>query len=213
MVGAIQDMARRLLALLPRNWFADVPPILNAVLAGFGAAMAAVYELIQFVVQQSRIRTAVGMFLDSASDDFFGVALSRMPGEGDPAFRVRICHELLRGRATRAAVTLGLTQLTGRLPVVFEPARSTDTGGYSVGGAGYGQAGGWGNLSLPYQVFLTIYRPRGGGIAYIAGYGEGGIPVYGSLSMETTGISDAQIYAAVPPLLPAGTVAWCRLAS
>jgi hypothetical protein len=211
MVGAVQDMARRLLALLPRNWFADVTPMLTAVLSGFGSAMASVFALIQFVIQQSRILTAVGLFLDAASVDFFGTALARRAAEPDAAFRTRICQELLRLRATRAAVTLGLTQLTGRVPIIFEPARSSDTGGYSVGGIGYGRAGGWGNLSLPYQVFITIGRPHGGGIADLAGYGTGGIPVYGNLNMQAAGISDAQIYGSVPPLLPAGTVAWCRL--
>ena len=213
MLGDFQDMARRMLAVLPRNWFGDAPPVLGAVLNGFGTAMAAIYTLIQAVIQQSRILTATGCFLDAVSVDFFGAGLGRRLDEADNSFRIRICEELLRNRSTRAAVSNGLAELTGQAPVIFEPARSSDTGGYSLGGVGYCQAGGWGNLSLPYQFFLTIFRPQGGGIAELAGYGSPGIPVYGSLTMEAAGISDSELFAAVPPLLPVAAIAWCRLTS
>ncbi len=113
--------------------------------------------------------------------------------------------------ATRSALVTALAELTGADPIIFEPARTSDTGGYRVGGVAYGVSGGWGNLALPYQLFITIARPVGGGIAQLAGYGTGGIPVYGSVSWETANISDAELFAAVPPLLPAGTIAWCRL--
>jgi hypothetical protein len=211
MIGSIQDMARRIAAILPQNWFADDAPVLGAVIYGFGSAMAAIYGLIQFVIQQSRILTASGIFLDAVSADFFGGDVTRRPGEADGPFQKRICQNLLRPLATRAALTEALADLTGLAPIIFEPARSSDTGGYRLGGVGYGIAGGWGNLGLPYQVFVTMVRPSGGGIAQVAGYGTGGIPVYGSVSWETAGIPDAALFAAVPPLLPAGTIAWCRL--
>jgi hypothetical protein len=213
MLGDFQDMARRMLTVLPRNWFGDAPPILGAVLNGLGTAMAAVYALIQAVIQQSRILTATCSYLDAVAVDFFGNTLERRLDEADTPFRTRICEELLRSRATRAALNTGLVQLTGRAPVIFEPARSSDTGGYNLGGVGYCLAGGWGCLNLPYQFFLTIFRPQGGGIAQLAGYGSPGVPVYGSLTMEVAGISDSELFAAVPPLLPVATIAWCRLSS
>ena len=211
MLGDAFDMARRMFAVLPANWFAGAAPIVNAILNGFGTGMAAVYTLIQFTIVQSRILTAAGMFLDAISVDFFGSGLGRRAGEADTSFRVRISNNLLCGRGTRTALSSGLTFLTGTPPLIFEPSRTADTGGYAAGGVGYGVAGGWGNLNLPYQFFVTIFRPQGGGIAYLAGYGSGGVPVYGSLAFETTTLSDAALMAAVQPLLPAASIAWCRI--
>jgi len=211
MTGDAGDMARRLRAVLPAGWFGETTPVLDGLLQGMGAGFAATWSLLQAVITQTRIATATNTFLDTISEDYFGADLVRFAGEQDAAFRTRILADLLRPRGTRAAVVLALTQLTGRAPAIFEPARTSDTGGYTVGGAGYGAGGGWGSLLLPYQFFLTAYRPRGGGIALFAGYGTGGIPAYGNLAMEREGIPDRVIQAAVPPLLPASTTCWMRI--
>jgi hypothetical protein len=206
-------MAGRLRALLPSGWFADEAPVLTGLLQGMGAAWACIYGLIQFVIQQARISTATGVFLDLISSDFFGNLLPRLGLEQDSAFLQRIKDELFRPRATRPALILALQELTGRTPIIFEPRLSSDTGGYTLGGVGYNVGGGWGNMSLPFQVFVTAYRPHGSGIALIAGYGTGGVPVYGDLTMEPPQILDAEIFSAIPPLLPAATVAWTRLSN
>jgi hypothetical protein len=211
MIGDVADMARRLLAMLPAGWFGDTTPVLGALLQGLGSAFSNFWTLLQAVILQTRIRTATGLFLDLISTDFFGGSLLRLSGEADAAFQARILQALLRPRGTRLALSTALLQLTGHLPVIFEPARTSDTGGYTVGGLGYGLGGGWGSLALPYQFFITVFRPSGGGIAQIAGYGTGGIPVYGNLSMEQAGVTDSFIQDAVPPMLPAGTTAWMRL--
>jgi hypothetical protein len=213
MIGDISDMAARLRSLVPEGWFADDAVVLGGLLDGLGAAWACIYALIQFVVQQARISTASGIFLDMISVDFFGNSLPRLPLEQDSAYVRRIKNELLRPRGTRSAVSTALQQLTGRAPVIFEPALTSDTGGYTLGGVGYGVAGGWGNLSLPFQMFITAYRPQGSGIAQLAGYGTGGIPVYGDPDMEATPIADASIVSGIPRLLPAATVAWVRLSN
>jgi hypothetical protein len=213
MTGDTDDMARRISALLPQGWFGDDTPILDAVLQGVGTAFSAFWMLLTFVICQTRIATASGMFLDMISGDFFGQSLFRYIDESDDAFRTRIAYALLRPRATRAAIVNALQQLTGRAPAIFEPSRTSDTGGYTIGGVGYGAGGGWGSLALPYQFFLTAYRPSGGGIAALAGYGTGGIPVYGDLTMQAENVSDAIIQAAVPPLLPAGSTAWMRISN
>ena len=211
MLGDFADMARRMLAVLPWNWFCDAPPVLGAVLNGLGTAMAAAFGLIQAVIQQSRLLTATGSFLDTAGWDFFGASLTRLTGEPDTGFRQRLIDEMLRARGTREAVSCALTELTGRAPSIFEPARSSDTGGYCLGGVGYCVAGGWGNLELPFQFFVTMFRPEAGGISFLAGYGSGGQLAYGSLAQEQDILSDAQLIGFLPPLLPAGTIAWCRL--
>jgi hypothetical protein len=104
-----------------------------------------------------------------------------------------------------------MQEATGRVPAIFEPRLTTDTGGYSVGGAGYGVGGGWGNLGLPFQCFVTVFRPATGGIAMLSGYGTGGVLAYADLSMVPAGLADADIYAAVARILPVATTAWTRI--
>jgi hypothetical protein len=212
MIGDSNDMAARMRAVLPARWFGDAAPLLQALLVGLGTGWSAIYSLIETVRAQTRIATASGGFLDLISNDFFGLALPRRPDETDAAFQARIDEALLRPRATRAALLLALTELTGRAPIVFEPARTSDTGGYRIGGVGYGAGGGWGSLALPYQVFVTAFRPPGGGIALLAGYGTGGVPGYGDLSMVTTIVTDADIQSEVVQVLPAATIAWMNIA-
>ncbi len=206
-----------MIAVLPRGWFADpsVPPqpatLLQAMLTGFGTAWSAIYTLIADVQLLTRLATVFGPFLDLAAVDFFGNGLPRRPLESDTDYRLRIKEELLRPRATRAALALALTELTGNPPVIVEPARPADTGGYSIGGVGYGAAGGWGNLALSYACFVTAFRPPGSGIANFAGYGTGGYSYYGDISMVATQVTDADIYAEVAAILPSGYVAWTRI--
>ena len=204
-------MAARLTAVLPTKWFGDAAPLAQAVLQGIGTAWATIYTMIQFVRDQTRIGSATGEFLDLISADFFGISLPRRLQEADSAFLLRIQQEMLRPRATRSALALALLELTGNSPAIFEPARASDTGGYATGGVGYGVAGGWGNLTLPYQVFVEVRRPQGGGIAALAGYGTGGYLVYGALSLVQTPVTDADIYAEIAAVLPAATIAWSRI--
>ena len=213
MLGDVGDFISRLWRVLPTRWFGDDAPFADAVLGGFATAWSAVYALIEAVRAQARLLTASGVFVDMISADFFGVWLPRRSGEGDAAFVRRIGVELLRPRGTRQALVTALTELTGRAPAVFEPARPADTGGYNVGGVGYGVAGGWGDLGLAYQSFVQVHRPQGAGIAELAGYDTGGVPAYGSLAMVQTQVSDADIYAQVAAVLPAGYTAWVNIQS
>ena len=211
MTGDIQDFVLRMRAVLPRGWFSDTAVVLDGVLGAIGAAWQAIYTLIQTVVSLARIATATGPFMDMISADFFGTDLPRLPGESDAAFRVRISQELLRTRASREALDVALYQLTGFYPVIVEPARPEDTGGYSRGGVGYCEAGAWGNLLLSNACFVTAYRPAGMGIANLAGYGSGGIIVYGDLDMVATKVTDASIFAGAARILPLGCTAWLRI--
>jgi hypothetical protein len=217
MIGDVADFVRRMLAVLPNGWFASAtegpqqPIYLRAVLAGFGTAWAAIYTLIADVILLSRLTTVYGPFLDMASVDFFGDGLPRRVQETDAEFRLRLRQALLRPRATRSALSLALTELTGHVPTIFEPSRPGDTGGYDSGGLGYSVAGGWGNLELRYQSFVIVNRPSAGGIANFAGYGTGGYSYYGDLAMVNVPVTDAEIYAAVTGILPAGYLAWTRI--
>jgi hypothetical protein len=217
--GDQQDMLARLQALLPRGWFGDAPPILTALLNGFAAILANVYAVLSYARLQLRIATATDGWLDIISADFFGTTLPRKTGESDTAFRNRITVNLFRERATRKAVVQVLTTLTGRAPLIIEPMRPADTGGYGIA-CGYGVAGAYGSLVHQYQAFVTAYRPRGIGIPNIAGYGgsSSGYSIasrgeYASMSMVQQSVSDADIYAAVASVIPAGTIVWMRISA
>lgn len=235
--GDTPDIAARLRATLPPSWFpapaaAGLPsttPVLDAVLTGCANGWAYCYALLAYVRLQTRIATATDVWLDAIAVDYFGGALTRFVAEGDPAFSLRIRANLLPKRATRAAVIATLTALTGRVPLIFEPADTGDTGGYggaearTWSGLAYGAAGGWGSLALPFQAFVTAFRPHGGGVANVAGYyagsgwagggyGQGAIE-YVSASMTAANVPDAAIYQTAAATAPAGTTLWTRIES
>ena len=216
LIGDQQDMLRRIKAVLPARWFADTSPVLDGVLSGLAAGWAWLYGLLAFVMAQTRIATATGVWLDMIARDCFGTRLSRRGAQSDDAFRTRIQRELLRERGTRGAISAVLQDLTGRPPVIFEPARAADTGAYGLA-TGYGMAGAWGSLNLPYQCFVTAFRPHGNGIAQISGwgapaggYGRGALE-YASLDMVQGQVTDEDINAAIAGVLPVATVAWTRI--
>jgi hypothetical protein len=217
MTGDQQDMIQRIKAVLPARWFADQSPLLDGLLSGLGWAWAWVYLLLAYVVAQTRIATATDVWLDVIANDFFGSRLLRRTGQSDAAFRLLIQNSLLREHGTRQAVINALQMLTGRTPRVFEPICTTDTGGYTAGGAGYGVAGGWGSMTLPFQCFITAYRPFGSGIQQVAGWGGatgaygGGTIEYASLSMVQGQVTDGDIAAAVAGVLPVATIAWIQI--
>ncbi len=218
--GDAQDIAARLKALLPGGWFRDTAPVLDAVLSGIATALASAYSLCAFARLQTRISTATDGFLDLIGYDYFGGRLPRRASEGDDSYRARILDALLAEKGTRRGLIRTLTALTGRTPRVFEPARPADTGGYSVGGVGYGVAGGYGALNLPYQAFITAYRPIGQGIPDLGGYGSGvggyavgGQLAYGSLSQVQGAVTDDDIMQAISAAIPAGTIAWTNIQS
>lgn len=216
MIGDKADMAGRIRQMLPARWFADQSPVLDAVLGGLGQSWAGIYGLLQQVKAQARIATADGIFLDIASQDYLGAGLPRRAGEADAAFSSRLRLNLLAPRATRAAVVEAVTNLTGRNPVVFEPLNATDTGGYNASN-GYGVAGGYGSLSMPYQFLLTVYRPNDLPANHAGGYGVGpggygAAPMFYASAAELAGnVSDADIYAAIASVTPTSAIAWTRL--
>lgn len=215
--GSAADMMARLKLVLPSRWFADRTPVLDLVLGGLAALWATLYALIGFAASQTRITTASGAFLDMAAQDYGGPSLARRVGETDAAFSARIRAGLLAPRATRAALIAAVTAETGRAPEVFEPFNAFDTGGYNTNTLGYNTIGGYGNLDLPYQCFLTVYRPVIAATGNDGGYnvGPGGYGVaplaWSDLADDPGLITDDDIYAAIVAVLPVNAVAWTRL--
>ena len=193
--------------------------MLDALLHAISTLFADAYAFIRYARTQARIKTATGGFLDLIALDFFD-PLRRGPNETDASLRRRILVQLFLEKGTRYGLVRALELLTGRTPVVFEPARPADTGAYGTNTLGYGAAGGYGSLLLPHQAFVTAYRPIGQGIPGVAGYGnpQGGYSTFSRSSYASLGdvvgaVTDASIYAAIDAVMPVGTVAWTRIVS
>ena len=216
--GDQADFSVRLQRLIPNGWFAPgQSPLRDGLLAGVANILAFVYSLFAYLRLQTRISTATDGFLDLIAGDFFGSDLYRASGQTDDSFRARIIASILRERLTRNAVTSIITQLTGRAPIIFEPKRPLDTGVYGGPGLAYGLVGGYGSLLLPYQSFVTVFRPVGQGIPNIAGYristGAYGTPSqleYASNSM-IHGVTDNDLFSAVNSVRAAGYTIWVAI--
>lgn len=218
MIGDQADMVTRLRAALPGRWFGDTAPVLDAVLAGIGAIWAALHAQLEAAVIQTRIATATGAFIDMIALDFFGRRIRRRTAEADTPFRTRILREMSREHGTRHALITALTDLTGRAPDLFEPARPADTGAWN-GTIGYNTAGRWGSLMLPRQCFVTARRPTGQGIALVNGW-NGPIGGYGIGTQcwadhTTIGgtVTDDDIATTVATITPAAQITWLRIVS
>lgn len=224
MIGDQQDILFRLKHVLPLRWFPDDTPVLDTLLNGIAWGWAWVYQLLGYVISQTRVTTAENIWLDLIAADYFGAALGRRIGESDNTYRMRITAELVRERGTRRAIVQSLLDQTGRSPMVFEPAKTSDTGGYgncsgTYYGAAYAIAGGWGSLSLPFQFFVTAYRPESGGIGSVSGwdcngggYGQGSLE-YANPNMMQCQATDSEILNAITSVLPVGVIAWARISS
>jgi hypothetical protein len=218
MTGDQSDLLKRIKMLLPFRWFPDSTPVLDALLSGPAWALSQVYALIQYAKLQTRIATATDGFLDLISYDFFGNNLLRRAQEFDDPFRARILATLFRPKATRYGMIAVLQALTGRTPVIFEPANPIDTGTWN-GRLAWSTAGAWGSLRWRAQSFITAFRPSGSGIPNVggwnssyAGWGASYFP-WCSLKQIQGAVTDSDIYATISDTKAEGTIAWVRLQS
>lgn len=207
----------RLKSVLPPRWFADATPVLDGLLSGLGCVWTTIHTQLLAARSQVRLATAEGGFLDLFAADFFGRRFRRLAGQGDGGFRLAVARELVRERATRAGLVGALTDLTGFAPVVFEPSRPADTRAWGLA-SGYGVAGGWGSLALPFQCLVAARRPPGAGIVQLPGWsspasGWGVAGGWASLDMVAGQVTDADIRAAALRSMPAGSICWIRISS
>jgi hypothetical protein len=222
-----ESLLARIKLAMPAGWFGDASPVLDALLTAISQAWMVVVSGLQFIRRQSRIQTATDAWLDLAAVDYVGDSLIRGLGESDALFRGRLRCEMMRERGTRQALQQSLSDLTGIPPVIFEPANTRDAGGYgrgsqdadfSGGGVGYGSAGGWGSLVLPYQVFVTVHRPSlsirdssfGWGLSQ--GAYNGPQIAYHSLGEFQSSFEQEDVNRAIMNVLPVAVTAWVRLA-
>ena len=159
------------------------------------SAGAWVYQQLQYAKAQTRIATATDVWLDIIARDFFGDRLFRRVGprrrgiweQSDPARTVpgtrdTRCHRRGACRISRGArrdcVRAGPVERYGRVRFVQRRPRRL--------ASGYGSAGGWGSLALPFQCFITAYRPVGSGIAAVSRLGRTPAGGYGGEARSNT---------------------------
>lgn len=171
-IGTTADIVARLRAVIPGAWFpltapdasVSATPVLDGLLEGVGWAWSYCYALMSFVIEQARIATASGSFLDMICADFFGLTIQRKSGEADDTFRNRLRANLLLPRATRGALTMTIAALVDETPIIIEPRNGVDTGGYGSysvpnagGGGGYGTSAlALGSANMPFQFLLSV---------------------------------------------------------
>jgi hypothetical protein len=217
------EILQRIKATLPTGWFGDSTPILDTVLGALAAGWVGLFDFLSYTNAQTRVATAFDAWLDLIALDFFRFRVKRLSQETDTSFRSRIKNELKRDRCTRAALSELLADLTGIPPAIFEPTNPEDTGCYGsrtlpiAGVIGYGCSGGWGSLSLPFQVFLKAFQPVTPGVAMVNGWcgTAGGFNVgmssYIQLNMNATQMTNAELYDSICHTAPAGTIVWVAL--
>ncbi|WP_331693475.1 hypothetical protein [Pandoraea sputorum] len=222
MIGDQQDMFKRLRALLPTTWFPGVALILDALLNGIAYAMSFAYSLWAYAKLQTRIATATDGWLDMIAWDFFGASLLRAAGQSDDSFRIRIVINLFRGKGTRPAMAQVLKDVTGQVPVIFEPNRPKDIGALnSPMSSGYCGVARMGSMAVPYTAMITAFRPVAVGGSAGAAYCRApyrsalNTPLASSYTNSTSytraSATDADIYAAVDAVKPVGTVMWVAI--
>ncbi|UZJ58544.1 hypothetical protein OKW98_18375 [Pseudomonas sp. KU26590] len=214
-IGDQSDMLSRLKRLVPAGWFGDTNPIRDALLWGYAQALAWGYTLYLYAQAQTRIKSASDGWLDLIGLDFFGNNLIRYTSQTDSSYRNRILINIFRERATRRGMEQVLFDLTGRHPIIVEPAKPDDCGCLGVT-LGLGVSGPIGSTSCPYQAFVTVYRPSGSGGANWPGLRTNafGLGVASGLIPQAqlfSEVSDADIVAAIEATKAYGTTVWYRI--
>ena len=216
-IGTPADMLARLQQLLPAGWFQNGQvPLRDALLTGIANGYAFIYSLFSYVRLQTRVASATDGFLDLIAQDFFGGSLLRRAGQTDASFRANIQANMFRARGTRAAVSAVVQQLTTQAPIIFEPEYPPDTGAYTNGTCAYGVAGGYGDMNLNCQSFVTAFAGGGVGIPNVAGYGisTGAYSTPSQAAYEDPSanqITPADIFNAINSVRPASYLIWAKV--
>lgn len=217
MTSSTDDMISRQRRLLPRGWFTDDSPVLDAVLSGFSSCASHVYELLAFVGAQTRLATVSDGFLDLAAYDFFGLRVRRRSGQSDASFRQTVLDEIFRERVTRAGIKKAVEDLTGFEARMFEPFNATDCGGLDTGFLGYDMAGRWGDINMPRTILIATLNPKGAGLPGAPGFddGLGGLDTppeqWGDLAKVSGPVTQQDIYDTVNATRAAGVTAWVAI--
>lgn len=210
-IGDVDDSLRRLQALIPSSWFRDSNTDESALLTGAAATDAFIYALVAYAKDQTRLQSTTDGFADMAAWDYFGSRIKRRAGESDANFMLRVIKEILRERVTRRGIIQAVVDLTGVQPIFVEPPNPADTFAWDVS---YWDAMLYGSTQLRNQVFITAFRPEGGGIANWPGWDNAfwdANMFWIDQSMVTAPVSDAEIYSTIAACVAAGVTAWVMI--
>jgi hypothetical protein len=194
--GDSDDILGRVKAVIPFRWFAYVAPLCDAVLGGLSDLGAWCYSFYQYAVQQSRIATSTGPFLDLIAYDFFGRLLLRN-GSTDSVFLTKIKALLFQERVTRAGMVGVITALVGTPPVIFEPWNPADAGAWDMGaiawqgpsaesqpGGGWDVAAGWDTNASGFDITPSSSEGSGGA----GGWGDTALPAQFLITIKRPGL-------------------------
>lgn len=211
------EMLARLRSLLPRGWFPDVSPTLDALLFASAINLSHVYNLLSYARDQGRLATASDGWLDLLAYDFLGLRVRRAISQTDNAFRALVKREILRTRVTREGIRAAVYDLTGNEVRIFEPWNTGDTGGLDTGYLGFDMIGRFGSVDMPFCFFLATLQPVGAGIPDVGGLdnGLGGFDTnpgeLGDLSQVQGAVTDQDIYDTINATRAAGVTAWVAI--
>lgn len=121
------------------------------------------------------------------------------------------------GAQFEPAVGSNLTPAPYLMTTNASATRSTIAPDHPCGQFGYGVGvGGYGNMNLPGQIFMKIYRGSPSGVPNVAGYGTGaggygaGAIEYVNSATAQVGITDAMILQVINLTKPIGSTVWVQ---
>lgn len=205
-------MIDRLRALLPARWLAGERT--DALLGGIADALQVAADFLGYAVQQTRLATVSGIWLDLAAADFTGTEIVRRTGELDDAFRARLRREILRERVTRVAMSAAITDMTGHVPAIIEPWNPSDTAAWTGPTAFWGIAT-IGSQAIGAQAFVSPII--GGGVADVSGWNCGatawslGSGAQIDAAIINAGVSIDDVLAQINRTRPTGVTVWAPL--
>ena len=161
----------RIIRLLPSRWWSTPAPIREAIIGGASDVLAQAQALFVYAKAQMRLATATGFWIDLFSYDYLGLTTQRRTGESDAAYAARVKKELVRERVTRSGMMQALLDLTGKAPIIIEPFRGGDVGGWSSRTTGVIiPCWGWSVGNAADQKRAGITSPGGGEIGQKTGF-------------------------------------------
>ena len=174
MTGDIPDIVSRLKSALPTRWFPDATPVLDAALTGLAAAWTRCSRCSPPSASNPASPPPPGLSWTAP------VRISSVAG----------CPAAPRSWMTRSASASARRSAASTPPAPpsypscrispAAPRRCSSPPGSPIPAptrlerSATARPARWGSLALPFQVLVTAHRPRGTGIATIAGYGTAG---------------------------------------
>lgn len=215
------DLARRIIQLLPQAWFNDQAKApggnLWAIASGFSVTDAAFYSRIQALRRHLRLTSADTLDdLALIARDFFGTSLPPLEGESPDAYRTRLGLRLFRPAGTKSALQEALTRQVGQHPLIVEPWHPGDCGAWD-GPLGWDGPGLWGDLDCPWQGFVLTKRPASrivitgvlvGAWDGLAGWDLPALGFQDGLQAQIT--PDSVVYDAINAVKPEGITVWVQ---